>query len=103
MNKYMVLKLAELRRFLTVEEQEQFASLMGLMAERKSASNTPTPEYFVLNMTDKYAVPAVEKYREEIQLDIPNRSSAGVEAAYQAAWKAREWALTHTDGSKVPT
>jgi hypothetical protein len=104
-HKYMVLKLSELRTCLTPEEQEQFNLLMQKLnaVRAEKDPNYRPPHYFVLNMKDKFSLPAVETYVTEIDYDDANRTQVGVRQAREAAWNAREWAITNTDGTKVPT
>lgn len=104
-HKYMVLKLTELRNLLTAEEQQQFSALMQSLNARRAEAMPEyrPPHYFVLNMNDKFAIPAVEAYVAEIDQDESSRTLAGVKSARKTAFDAREWAITNTDGNRVPT
>lgn len=88
--KYVVIALADLRSILNDDQKNQLISLLGVIEQGRRQSGKPATEtYFTMNMRDKYAQAAIEKYIQAIHEDSTVVGNAGVEQALAAAQEAR--------------
>lgn len=102
--KYVVLRTREIRELLTPEEQQVLSQLIANIHTRRQQTNANarTPEFFTLNLSDKYALPALEAYVAAIDADEVNNVNAAVADARGVAFEARNRAIMQFDGSKLP-
>jgi hypothetical protein len=87
--KYVVLRVADVQR-LTMDQKKALMDIIRAVAQVRSAEGKADDPTFTLNMRDKYAQPAVEAYIRAAQEDGQSKGVGGVEAAIDAAQKARD-------------
>ena len=96
--KYVVLRRADIRIFLSKDEQLQLANLWkkiedGRLAKAMSVGDS----FFPLNLKDCYALPAIEAYIAAIEADRQNIAAQGVQEALKAAKEKRQRAIMLSD------
>lgn len=99
--KYHVVKIKDVRKFLKPEEQEQFAALLETIRKNR-AENKQVPEgYFVLSLGDRFTQAALEAYIDAAEGD-DNAHNPGIQDAAQHARASKIRMHTKFD-PKAPT
>lgn len=101
--KYVVLKVDDIRRYLSPEWQEAIEKVCQVVREgREAAGKTASPDYFVLNMRDQIGRLALQTYIREAGAalnGVSPEARPGIRAALKAADDLFRSASLRSDGA----
>lgn len=66
-SKYFVGKVEDAQQYLSKEEQQTLAELMGKLAVARAAAGKPQHRYVVLNLVDPFAREAIDSYINAVE------------------------------------
>ena len=96
--KYIVISNEAAKKCLSTEQRQWLLSILQTLANsRREAGKEPNSEYFVLQLRDQFAVPALEAYITTIQDSGLALNNKGVQAALDVATAVRQSALLHLE------
>lgn len=88
--KYVIFKQEDAHKYLKPEQKQQLMEILRTVAQgRATDKKTINDMFFVLNMKDLYATPALEAYIRAIQLDGTYETNMAVKDAMDTAVRVK--------------
>ena len=95
-SKYIVLRNVDAQKYLSPAQNEALVGIMRTIGEGRRKENKPFV-YFILDMADQYALPAIEAYITGIQMEGLASAHLAVQDALDRAIEARQTGLLNVE------
>jgi hypothetical protein len=88
--KYVIFKQEDAHKYLMPEQKQQLMDILRSVAQgRANDKKSVNDMFFVLNMKDVYAAPALEAYIRAIQLDGTYETNLAIKEAMDTAVRVK--------------